>query len=1082
MAFMTVLSGMTSAQTTFATVTGTVTDATGAVISGISVTATLVESNQKTTVQSNEAGVYTLAQLKEGEYTIQAQGSGFKEFVADHVVLRARDYRRLDVRLELGGVETKVEVSAGATLIETESARISDSKDAVLMKTLPLNTRSLYAFLALSPNVVSAGYGLSYRRFAGSRGNQGDVAIDGVSISTAYDGSQISPLVGYIESFEEARTDMAGNSAEYGAIGQVTVISKSGTNQFHGSLFDYYSTPWFRARDPFALNRSTGIVHYPGGSVGGPVILPKIYDGRNKTFFFFSLETSRGSSNQDLLNPTVPLASWRAGDFSALAPGTVVRDPFSGTPYPNNQIPASMINPVSRRIQDRFWPLPNFGAGTSLVSQNYRELKIRAYDPNTYYTTRVDHRFSEKAFFYVRWTWNQAWSRQFLGNLPTIGQNEQRRDTRNANFSLTYSIRPNLINEFRSGVSFNNNPLSPPLLGKQLAQELGITGLVDELPDLPGMTRVAFTGLGITSIDPVNNWRRPGNREFNYSFQDLVSWFRGRHSVKFGVIVSPHFHADKAADSNLFGNVNFSNRFTGFPYADFLLGIPTTMNRAYPPVGYKRQWLQDSFFITDDFKVTSKLTLNIGARYEYTTNFKEADGRLAMFDIRTGKIVVPDGSLSKVSPLLPRGYVDVIEAREAGLPGDTLLKTRHDYGPRIGLAYRPWGNDTVFRAGYGIFFDMVPRGAAAGGTPFLINEPAYTNPAGAPNVIFPRVFPETPAGPTTISLPNAIDPDLRRPYSMQYTATIEHQRWSTGFRISYIGTNTRQGQWSYNINQPVPDDRPFIDKPRMFPRYPAINYFTNGAGHQYHSMTLSAERRFARGFHYQFSYTLARDIGDLDLGQSPENAYDRQRERAVWADIPTHRATANIIYELPFGRGKRYLSGSHPVMRAIAGGWQLSGIVSHTSNDFLTPLWTGPDPTGTAYTTSRTPAQVTIRPDYLYDGNLPSDQRTVSRWFDVGAFSPPTPGNFGTAAKGVIKGPGVDVVDLGLSKVFDIGERARVRWEVTATNFFNHPNWSDPNMNISSVGQVGVISGASGTHSLDQPGARAFRMSLRLEW
>ena len=189
----------------------------------------------------------------------------------------------------------------------------------------------------------------------------------------------------------------------------------------------------------------------------------------------------------------------------------------------------------------------------------------------------------------------------------------------------------------------------------------------------------------------------------------------------------------------------------------------------------------------------------------------------------------------------------------------------------------------------------------------------------------------------------------------------------------------------------------------------------------------------------------------------------------------------NFVYELPFGKGKKFLAGNR-IVRFAASGWSLSGIYSMTSNNFLTPLWTGPDPTGTAYTTSRAPAQVTIRPNYLTPANLPSDQRTVTRWFDVQAFGAPTPGQFGTSAKGVIKGPGVRVVDAGLSKYIPIAERLRLRWEVTATNFFNHPNWAVPGLTITDLANAGVINAASGTHSLDQPGARAFRMSLRLEW
>jgi hypothetical protein len=283
-----------------------VTDATGAVIPNATIEATNVETGIKTASLSNDAGNYTLGQLKEGTYQVRAQAAGFKEFVARDVVLVARDFRRVDVKLEVGTVDTRVEVSAGATLIETETARIADTKTADTLKSLPMNTRGIWAFLALSPNVLQAA-GSSTIRFAGSRSNQSHWAIDGTTMSDGVSETQIGPLANYIESFQEIKIDISNNTAEYGTIGQVTMISKSGTNELHGNVFDYYSTPWFRARNPFALARGTGISHVPGGSIGGPVYIPKVYDGRNRTFFFFSFETSRGSPVNQLLNPTVPL-------------------------------------------------------------------------------------------------------------------------------------------------------------------------------------------------------------------------------------------------------------------------------------------------------------------------------------------------------------------------------------------------------------------------------------------------------------------------------------------------------------------------------------------------------------------------------------------------------------------------------------------------------------------------------------------------------------------------------------------------------------------------------------------------------
>lgn len=1069
-------------QTTFAALTGIVTDSAGGVVPGVTVEARHVRSNYTYTTTTNEAGHYRIGQLREGEYVLRAQISGFKEFIAQNIQLASQDLRRIDVRLEVGGIETSIKVSAGATLIETETARISDTKDAMALKALPLNTRQLWDYLSLTPGVVQAGGGSATRRFAGSRANQSDASIDGITVSNGTDGTQISPLVSYVESFQEFRVDMANNTAEYGGIGQVTVISKSGTNEFHGNLFDYYSTPLFRARNPFSPTRSSGIRHTPGGSIGGPIRVPGLYNGRDRTFFFHSFETSRGSQVDQLLNPTVPLAAWRDGDFSALLPGTVIRDPNNNAPFPGNIIPASRINQVSRRIQERFFPLPNFGDTSRLVSQNYRENLARPFDPNTYYTVRVDHRLSPQSFVFARWTWNRSYSRGYEGNLPTIGQRWQTRDTRAFNVSFTRTLRSNMINEFRFGVAYNDNPRNGPLMGRQIAQELGIAGLVDDLPDINGVLNVGFSGIGLTGITQTQ-WRHPGFLNFVQQYQEHLTWTHGRHNVKAGALLSRTRFSDHQASNNLFGNVTFSNRFTGHPYADFLLGIPTTAARAFPPIRVDRtRWSYD-VFVADDFKFRPNLTINAGLRYELHPAWVEETGQQALFDASIGKIVVPDGSLSKVSALLPRGYVDVVEASQAGYDASRLLQNDvNNVAPRIGIAYRPWGNATVFRAGYGIFYDIIPRTVSTGGAPFVVNEPSFTNPAGAPGVILPRVFPASVGGPTQVTLPSATRRDLRTPYSQQYNFTIERQQWNTGFRLSYIGTNTRQGEWGRNINQPVPDTRRFIDKTRPFPNYPAITYIDNGAGHDYHSLTVEVERRYARGLAYQFSYVLARDIGDLERGETAENALDRRRERGDWLDIPRHRVSGYVLYELPFGKGKPLLTAPHPLVGALAGGWELTVVYQLHSGQFLTPLWTGPDPTGTAFTASGTPAQVTIRPNLLSDPNLPASERTTDRWFDPTAFGPPTAGAFGTAAKGIINGPRSTVWDVGLAKHFDLGGGLRMRWELTGTNILNTPNWSNPATNISSLAQVGVISGVGEVSDLDPSGPRSFRMGLRLDW
>ena len=1077
------LSRPTMSQTTFGAITGTVRDQGGALVPGVAIEAIHADSNYRYTTLSNETGNYTLPQLREGVYTLRASLTGFSEFTAKDIQLAARDERRLDIVLQVGGVSASVEVTAGPALIETETARIGDSKDAGQLKTLPLNTRSLYNFLALSPGVVAAGGGESFRRFAGSRRNQSDQSIDGVSVSNGQDGTQITPLVQFIESFEEVRVDMANNSADIGSVGQVTVISRSGTNELHGSLFDYYSTPWFRAVAPFATQRQTGVRHNPGGSVGGPIVVPGIYNGHNRTFFFYSFETSRGSNVLDLVNPTVPLEVWRGGCF----PGVVIRDPFNNNQvFDNSCIPPERINAVSKKIQERFWPLPNQQANaTVLTANNYRAQLSRAFDPNTYWTTRIDHRFSERATIFGRWTWNKSYNRAYEANLPTIGQLDRFRNTRAATVALTFTITPHLVSESRYGLAYSNDPRHGPLRGLDIVNSLGLQGLTDNLPDIYGVPNISFSGLGVTTITQTAE-RNPGFKNLVQQWQEHLDYYRGRHSIKSGFQIARYEAWDLQQNNALFGNLSFSNRYTGHPYADFLLGLPSTATRANPAIETDQVRPGYDFFVTDDFKISSRLTLNLGARYELHPSWTDADGYLSAFDLSTGRIVVPDGALSRVSSRLPRGYVDVVEAGNAGYAGGSLINTdKNNFAPRVGFAYRPWNNTTVVRGAFGVFYDVVTRSANSGGAPFVVDEPSYTNPAPNPVVIFPQVFPAAgTGGPATIGIPMAVRKDLQIPYSMQYNFTIEHQRWNTGFRISYVGTNTRQGDYTMNVNQPVADARAYVDKPRLFPGYPAINFRTNGAGHQYHAMTIGAERRFLKGIAYQASWTWAKDIEDLNgfLFASPEDAYNRLRERGNSLDTPRHRVTTNTVFQLPIGEGKKFLGGAGKRWNALVGDWESAWIFSYYSGQFLTPLWSGPDPTGAAFTSSRTAATVTIRPDILRDPNLPPDQRTVGRWFDPTAFAPPQAGRFGTSAKGVIIGPGNAVFDAGLAKRIRMSERMGLRFELTATNVLNHPSYGNPAVMISSAATAGVISSVKDSSDLDQSSARSLRTAIRLEW
>ncbi len=584
---------------------------------------------------------------------------------------------------------------------------------------------------------------------------------------------------------------MSPNSAEFGTPGGMTLITKGGSNQLHGFYSDYYSTLAFRARNPFQPARGTGISHRMAFGVNGPIYIPKLYDGRNKSFFAFTIEPSFGSPSTALVTQSVPLEPWRRGDFSRLA--TPVLDPANGrVPFPGNQVPATRINPVSKSLQDRFYSLPNFGDASVFNVQNYRENRLNPFQRNPTMTIRLDHRINDKTFVYGRFI-GVYWNIPLIEPIPSVTDLARRtRNMRSWMVSATRTISPTLLNEFRWGLANDHLPVESRFKGNALAQELGLRGLAPGIPDIGGMTRVGFVGLNVSSLG-LQNTCDPCFKDQVQQFTNTLTWTKGKHIVKSGLDFRTGSTQDFRQADNLFGSLTFNNTYTGFQYGDFLLGLPTQMARAFPTIFYDRAIRTYAFFVQDDWRVSSKLTVNLGMRYQLMTPARDKNGRAAIFDAGTSRIMVPDGSLNQVSPLLPRSYVDVVEASKAGFSNNLLDTDRNNFAPRIGFAYRVT-NSTVVRGGFGIYYDNnVPAPSLGATAPFLINELAFINSAIAP-IALPQVFPATGgSGPGSIGLPSATRKDLRMPFTNQYAFTVEHQRWDTGFRVSYTGTNTRQG-------------------------------------------------------------------------------------------------------------------------------------------------------------------------------------------------------------------------------------------------------------------------------------------------
>ena len=393
------------------------------------------------------------------------------------------------------------------------------------------------------------------------------------------------------------------------------------------------------------------------------------------------------------------------------------------------------------------------------------------------------------------------------------------------------------------------------------------------------------------------------------------------------------------------------------------------------------------------------------------------------------------------------------------------------------------------RGGYSIYYNSSPALPSAADTPFVISVPSYTNTAPAPTLVLPQVFPSTGAGgPSSISLPEAFNPNLRMPYSQQWSFTVEHQIGDTALRASYVGTATRQMLYIYDINAPAPDGQLYINKPRRFPNYPSIPYLDNGASHSYNGVSVEVKRRMKSGLQLQSSWTWARDIGD-DCGDTCtdpsqiENPIDRARDRGPSQSTPKHRFVTSGIYELPFGKHRELLGNASRGLNLLAGGWQIAAIAISSTGQFLTPTMDVPDPTGTAYTTGADRPLISIRPDVVGDPKL--SHPTVNGWFNVNAFAAPPAGRFGNAGRGIIVGPGTNIWHMGVYKyvVFSENSRApKVRLEFTGTNIFNHPNWSNPNMNLSDGSAAATISGVGGTIHYDALGPQTMRCGVRVEW
>jgi hypothetical protein len=1043
------LVGLPRAQAQSASIIGTVTDASGAAVPGAKVTVVNVGTAETRSVETNERGDYSVTRLELGSYEVSAEIEGFSRAVATGIQLQVDQVLRRNLALQVGQVTEQITVEADAATVQTDDTTLSTVIDSEKIRELPIPAnRNLFRLALLAPgmsrgpasSVTTSGFGNGFGIAAmGQKVHNNAILLDGAPLRTSIHG--IVRMRPSVEAIQEFRVESGWYSAEYGTQSGAQIIAaiRPGTNEFHGVLFHFLRNDKLDARNFFEsptavkkpLRRNTF-----GGVLSGPII-------KNKTFFTVNAEyfRERRSSQGFGIYPTEPMKRgdltepfFRTGNTAsgALLP---IRDLTTGEPFVNNQIPDSRIFPQAKAFF-QFWPTPNFGPAQFNGTQNFSGTN-RNVDNDEQWFVRIDHLIGDKNKIFGRYGIENVNLDSFPINPNPFFITRRPRRQQNATLNWTRFFGATTLNEAK--VSYNRDVFKTvdDISGTDfnILRDLGIPGQTNNPLDtgLPSLGITGVSGLGNTDINTIWDESR--------QVSDTLSFIKGNHTIKVGTEFT-HLRLDRRTVSFVKGAFNFSGIHSGIgltgaergrvAWADFLLDQPSQVRLGFTPnlpagqdpgtYPRTRFWRWHNY-ITDDWKITPNLTMNIGLRYEYNSVIEDIRGQ-------TRNIVLSENRLFP----------------EVGQRGPIHNPVYDHFAPRLGFAWRPFGGTrTVIRTGFGVFYNVnmvntyVPAMAANPPNNININELLV---AGQPRIGMHNA--DQASALSITSEINGADLDRNVGDVAQWNMNMQHElRRNLILEVGYVGSSSSHFDSPRTVNafNPGTTTRPHP----LFGNVEIISMDTHGS---YHGLLTKLEQRFSSGLTFLQTYTLSKTMfGSFACcgAQRHSNPFDWRSEKGLGETDQRHRTTTAFLYELPFMQGRRDVAGQ------ILGGWQMNGVLTLETG---LPI----HPTQSLAPVDDGCPRCTRRPDRIADGNLSGDARTLQRWFDTDAFVLAR-GHYGSSGRNILTAPGLSSLDFSVFKNFPLSETQNIqlRWEMY--NATNTPPFNPPTLGVES-GNYGKITSA----------------------